>query len=116
MKNRLTFLLLLLTTLGTMAQTPPVNVTFNLKGILVDSLTNEGEPYATIRIVKKEAPEDPVKLAVTDTKGRFDEKVNGQGDFIITISSIGKTTVRKEFTVTPQDTVLKSKFMFDYFC
>ena len=29
---------------------------FQIKGVLLDSLTQEGEPYATIKIVKKEAP------------------------------------------------------------
>ena len=33
------------------------NSSFQIKGILLDSLTKEGEPYATIKIVKKEAPE-----------------------------------------------------------
>lgn len=34
---------------------------FQLKGILLDSLTQEGEPYATIRVARKSAPNKPVK-------------------------------------------------------
>ena len=64
------------------------NSSFQIKGILLDSLTQEGEPYATIRIVKKEAPAHAVKMLVTDMKGQFQEKVPGnKGNFIMTISS-----------------------------
>ena len=46
-----------------------------VKGILVDSLTLEGEPYATIEIVEKKAPDKAVKMAVTDMQGNFKEKM-----------------------------------------
>ena len=52
------------------------NSSFQIKGILLDSLTKEGEPYATIKIVKKEAPEHALKMLVTDMKGHFQEKEN----------------------------------------
>ena len=48
---------------------------FQIKGVLLDSLTQEGEPYATIKIVKKEAPAHALKMLVTDMKGKFQEKV-----------------------------------------
>ena len=35
-------------------------VTFQIKGVLLDSLTHEGEPYATIRVAKKEKPQQAV--------------------------------------------------------
>ena len=34
--------------------------TFVLKGVLLDSLTNEGEPYATVKVTKKENPNEAV--------------------------------------------------------
>ncbi len=58
-----------------MAQT---EVSFQVKGILLDSLTQEGEPYATIRIVRDDKPEKPVKMMVSDMKGRFRETVSGR--------------------------------------
>ncbi len=79
--------------------TPAPQVTYTLKGVLIDSLSMEGEPYATIRIAKKENPGTPVKLSVTDTNGKFQEQINGSGDYIMSISSIGKSTVVKEFTL-----------------
>ena len=71
---------------------------FQIKGVLLDSLTQEGEPYATIKIVKK-APAHALKMLVTDMKGKFQEKVPGTGDFVMTISSIGRNTIVKDFTV-----------------
>lgn len=73
--------------------------TFQIKGVLLDSLTQEGEPYATIKIVKKEAPANALKMLVTDMKGKFQEKVPGTGNFVMTISSIGRNTIVKDFTV-----------------
>lgn len=78
------------------AQTAP-SVTYTVKGILVDSLTLDPEPYATIKIVRKEAPAQAVKMAVTGNNGKFEEKITGSGNYVMTITSIGKTTVKKEF-------------------
>ena len=68
---------------------------FPVKGILLDSLTQEGEPYATIKIVKKEAPAKALKMLVTDMKGQFQEKVPGTGNFVMTITSVGRTPIVK---------------------
>lgn len=73
---------------------------YTIKGVLLDSLTQEGEPYATIRITKKNAPEKALKMAVTGANGKFQEKLNvPAGDYVISISSIGKAPVVKEFTL-----------------
>ena len=70
-----------------------------VKGVLIDSLLNESEPYVTIRITRKQAPEKPVKLAVTDEKGQFNEKLTEAGHYLIQLSSVGKQTVTREFTL-----------------
>lgn len=62
---------------------------WGVKGVLLDSLTNEGEPYATIRIVQEKKTE-PVKLAVTDLDGKFNVDLPQTGNFAIHITSIGK--------------------------
>lgn len=77
------------------------NSSFQLKGILLDSLTQEGEPYATIKIVKKEAPAKALKMLVTDMQGKFQEKVSGSGNFVMTITSVGRNTIVKNFSVKP---------------
>lgn len=79
---------------------------FTVKGIVVDSVTKESEPYATINVVKKESPANPVKMMITNTKGRFQEKVPGAGNFTMTISSMGRNNIVKDFTVaTGQKTI-----------
>lgn len=86
---------------GMAAAQHTANTYFQVKGILLDSLTQEGEPYATIKIVKKEAPARALKMMVTDMKGKFQEKVPGTGNFVMTISSVGRNTLVKNFTVAP---------------
>ena len=75
---------------GLLAAQNTANTSFQVKGILLDSLTQEGEPYATIKIVKKEAPAKALKMLVTDMKGQFQEKVPGTGNFVMTITSVGR--------------------------
>ncbi len=75
---------------------------FIIKGVLLDSLTREGEPYATIRITRKETPAEAVKMAVTGANGKFQEKLNvPAGDYVISISSIGKAPVVRSVTLVP---------------
>lgn len=75
---------------------------YSVKGVLVDSLSNEGEPYATIRISLSESPTKPVRLAVTSDNGKFNEKLNSPGRYIISFSSVGKNTVQRNFTLSEQ--------------
>ncbi|MGP1435847.1 MAG: TonB-dependent receptor domain-containing protein [Phocaeicola sp.] len=74
---------------------------YSVKGVLVDSITLEKEPYATIRIMKQADLKNPVKLAVTDINGKFNERIPAIGKYLLTITSIGKKTVIKNFEVTP---------------
>ena len=106
MKNKLIlclWLLCLATTTTVYAQ-QVTSSSYSIKGMLLDSLTQEGEPYATIRIVKKEMPSKALKMAVTDMKGCFKEKLDATpGLYLLTISSIGKTTVERTFTLNPKE-------------
>ena len=92
-------LLLIMLVVSSLVAAQNAAPTFQIKGVLLDSLTQEGEPYATIKIVKKEAPANALKMLVTDMKGKFQEKVPGTGTFVMTISSIGRNTIVKDFTV-----------------
>ena len=74
--------------------------TYSVKGILADSLTNAGEPYATIMIALADNPQDTVRMAVTSDKGEFNEKLPQSGNYIISFSSIGRNTVQRQFTLT----------------
>lgn len=92
-------LLLLMLVISSLVAAQNAAPTFQIKGVLLDSLTQDGEPYATIKIVKKEAPAKAVKMLVTDTKGKFQENIPGTGNFVMTISSVGRSSIVKEFSV-----------------
>lgn len=70
-----------------------------VKGLLLDSLTLEGEPFATIRIFRQGKTDKPVAMNVTDMDGRFEQEVSGKGAFEILFSSVGKASKTVPFTL-----------------
>lgn len=70
-----------------------------VKGLLLDSLTLEGEPFATIRIFRQGKADQPVAMNVTDMDGRFEQEVSGKGAFEILFSSVGKASKTVPFTL-----------------
>lgn len=107
MKYNLLSLLLLFCFIGIGKAQNPKSPAFIVKGIFVDSLSNEGEPYATIKIIKKSAPNKPVRMAVTGLDGSFSEPVTSSaGDYQIIISSIGKVTLVKDFVLNTGKTTV----------
>lgn len=114
MKHRLLLLLLFVfTAIMTGWTQNPTTSSFTIKGVLLDSLTQEGEPYATIRITKKGSPDKALKMAVTGASGKFQEKLNvSPGNYVLTISSIGKASVTREFTLKPSVKVVDLGTMF----
>ncbi|NDW12474.1 TonB-dependent receptor [Bacteroides sp. 214] len=101
MIRTIALILTLIVSTLTFAQTSSP-VAYTVKGVLLDSLTNEGEPYATIRFALKTAPGKAVKMAVTDMNGKFEETINQSGDFVMTITSVGRVAIAKEFKLTPE--------------
>lgn len=108
MKHRLLLLLLFVFTASVAGWAQKsVTPSYTIKGVLLDSLTQEGEPYATIKIAKKSAPAKAIKMAVTGANGKFQEVLNaGTGEYVITISSIGKATVVRNFTLKSSPKVI----------
>lgn len=98
MKTKWTLLLWIMMLSGLAVAQNTAN-SFQIKGILLDSLTHEGEPYATIKVVKKESPAKPLKMLVTDMQGQFQDKVSGKGSFVLTITSVGRQPIVREFSV-----------------
>lgn len=92
--------LLLCMLLGCGAAVAQTTGTFRLKGVVLDSLTLEGEPYATLRVMKKEVADKAVKMAVTDAEGTFSMEVPGRGDFVLYVSSMGHKDLLRPFTVS----------------
>ena len=89
-KSTLLFFGLLLGSVNSYAQTSTI------KGMVVDSLTSQGEPYVTIRVYKERKSDKPLAMWVTNMDGTFAHTVNGQGHFLISFSSMGrKEIIRK---------------------
>ncbi len=88
------------TAVAAMAQTQGQTT---VKGVLADSITGEGEPYATIRIAAKAEPGKTLKAGLTGKDGRFAERISARGEMTATFSSMGRTPVVREFTVKEGD-------------
>ncbi len=55
----------------------------NVKGVIADSITHEGEPFATIRIDNANEANTPVSMGTTDLDGNFMQKLKHSGDYRI---------------------------------
>ncbi|MDR0543022.1 MAG: TonB-dependent receptor family protein [Dysgonamonadaceae bacterium] len=69
---------------------------FAIKGEVVDSLTNETIPYATVKVLAEESAL-PVKAGVSDENGKFKIEINQTGNFLLRIEFVGKKTVNIPF-------------------
>lgn len=74
-------------------------LSFTIKGQILDSLTNETVPYATLSIAQEDHPTQPVKLLASGIDGKFELTLNQAGNYILTTQSVGKTPGIKQFTL-----------------
>ncbi len=72
---------------------------FTVKGLVVDSITGEGEPYATVRVEKADVPGEAVKMLVTKSDGSFTVSLADKGKYRLTVSSMGRADIVKDFTL-----------------
>ena len=72
---------------------------YNVKGIVVDSVSNETMPYATIAISHKNNPAVFIKRLAANDKGAFTTTVNASGDYILVAIMEGKETKILPFTI-----------------
>lgn len=97
--------LLLLVVLPLYAQSDKAE-TYLLKGQVIDSLTNETVPYATLNIALTSNPGKAVKLMATDENGKFTTSLAAPGDYVMLVQSVGKATLRKTFTIAENKKIL----------
>ena len=77
----------ILAVLTIMMALPMTAQTTIVKGTLVDSLSNEGVSYATVRVYPKGKMQKPVAMSLTDVDGRFSQEVKGKGKFVFANTS-----------------------------
>lgn len=90
--------LLLLSVPFTFAQKNTV-VNVLIKGQVIDSLTNETIPYATIKLTGKDTPGVLLKVVAGDENGNFELSVHQKGEYILSVEYIGKNTLFKPLNV-----------------
>lgn len=85
---------------GTATMAPAVEI--ELTGCVRDSLTQEGEPMATLRVWKQGEPMEntsAVAMGTTDQDGHFSLTLKRKGDYVLMVSSIGRTSILRPFSV-----------------
>lgn len=70
-----------------------------VRGVVVDSLSNQGEPFATIRIYPVGEGKEAVSMGTTDMEGRFEQNLKEAGDYRILFSSVGRKAVNLPFSI-----------------
>ncbi len=73
--------------------------TYTVKGVVTDSTTHAGEPYATIAISLADSIEKPLKQAITDMNGRFTITGTGTGQYLLSVRAVGRKTLQRQFNV-----------------
>src|SRR3712207_880187 len=92
MKKLSFFLALAATSITATAQT-------HIVGVFRDSLNNETEPYATVRLFREGQMNKPVNISLTKQNGEIDHTVDAAGNYIMIVSAIGKKEARRHVTV-----------------
>lgn len=72
---------------------------YTITGVVADSVTHEGEPYATLTIARADSTAKPVKQALTDIKGRFSISSSGTGSYLLMVRSMGRKPMQRAYTV-----------------
>jgi len=73
---------------------------YSISGQVVDSLSNEPVPYATVGIALVQAPTQFVNAAACDGNGKFEVQLKVPGNYLMTIQSVGISTLVKPFNLT----------------
>lgn len=72
---------------------------YTITGVVADSVTHEGEPYATLTITRADSAAKPIKQALTDIKGRFSISSSGTGSYLLMVRSMGRKPMQRAYTV-----------------
>ena len=74
-----------------------------VKGVVLDSLTREGEPASILQFFRLPDTEKAVAFTTTDEDGRFSHSFTLAGDYVMVFDNMGRKVERRYFTV-PADT------------
>ena len=83
-----------------------------IKGQVVDSLTNEGEPYATVRVFRQKNTKEPVAMSVSDIDGNFSQTINGKGTYVVTVNAVGRKEISRTVMIDGKTTIDLGTLLF----
>jgi len=78
------------------------NINCTVKGLVMDSVSKESIPYATISISTVEKPDVFIKRIASGVKGDFELPVNKTGDYRISFESVGMKKHTRTITINPE--------------
>ncbi|MBQ1698495.1 MAG: TonB-dependent receptor [Bacteroidales bacterium] len=70
-----------------------------VKGIVIDSLSKEGVPFATVAVNKPGDMTNFAMTGITDMDGSFSGVIKSKGDYIMTIRSTGKQPIIRKINI-----------------
>lgn len=76
-----------------------------VKGTLVDSLLNEGEPFATVKVFKSLKSDKTIATSLTDNEGNFSQPINNKGKYVMRFSAFGKKDLTLNVTVAGEEEI-----------
>lgn len=100
MKEKLLYLVLVLMMTVPLCAQNQNAADYTIKGQVVDSLSNETVPYATLSIALANAPQKAIKLLACDDDGKFTTTLKQPGTYIMSMQSLGKLPAVKRFTLS----------------
>lgn len=71
---------------------------YTIHGVVQDSLSQQKEPYATVRLFRK-GERKPLVVATTDARGKFTLHYTKPGTYILQTAIIGKLPTKKELVL-----------------
>ena len=88
-------------TFSLFSQTTP-NLSITVKGIVMDSVSLQTIPYATVSVSAAATPDVYLKRIASGATGDFEVVLNKAGDFVISFESVGMKKFTQKITVTPE--------------
>ncbi len=82
-----------------------------VKGIVSDSLTKEGVPFATVAVNKPGDMTNFAMTGITDLDGSFSGVIKSKGSYIMTIRSTGKQPIVRNITIKGEKTLDLGKLL-----
>ena len=76
-----------------------------VSGIVLDSLSREGEPSAVLQFFKAPDYEKPIAFTTADADGRFSQVLSGTGDYQLMFTNVGRKTLRKAFRLNGESSL-----------